>query len=103
MAALFVKFEAQLKIFTFAKAKFLKACGTIPETPAEIRKASQKFKQSPPDCGNSEISKLHSWLPNTSIDKFQLDKKADQAPTPIKLFEALGRESNSPENTPTRF
>ncbi|XVF81697.1 hypothetical protein PTKIN_Ptkin15bG0176200 [Pterospermum kingtungense] len=80
------------------EAKFLKACGTIPETPVEIRKASQKFKQSPP---NQETSKLHSWLPNTSIDKFQLDKKADQTPTPIRLFEALDRRSNSPENTPT--
>ncbi|XVF31785.1 hypothetical protein REPUB_Repub17cG0022300 [Reevesia pubescens] len=81
------------------EAKFLKACGTIPETPAEIRKASQKFKQSPPCVADSEPSKFHSWLPNTSIDKFQLDKQSDQSPTPIKLFEALSR-SDSPENTP---
>ncbi|XP_022759900.1 protein JASON isoform X2 [Durio zibethinus] len=81
------------------EAKFLKACGTIPETPAEIRKASQKFKQSPPCAGDSETSKFRSWLPNTSIDKFQ-DKQSDQPPTPIKLFEALERRSDSPENTP---
>ncbi|XWS75699.1 hypothetical protein CRYUN_Cryun01aG0114100 [Craigia yunnanensis] len=82
------------------EAKFLKACGTIPDTPAEIRKASQKFKQSPPCGGDSETSKCHSWLPNTSIDKFQLDKQSDQPLTPNTLFEALGKRSNSPENTP---
>ncbi|XWS47474.1 hypothetical protein CRYUN_Cryun14cG0155200 [Craigia yunnanensis] len=84
------------------EARFLKACGTIPETPAEIRKASQKFKESPTCGGYSETSKFHSWLPNTSIDKFQLDKKPDQPPTSIKLLEALGRWSDSPENTSTR-
>ncbi|KAK6238505.1 hypothetical protein QUC31_003974 [Theobroma cacao] len=83
------------------EAKFLKACGTIPETPAEIRKASRRFKQSPPCGGDSEPSKFQSWLPNTSIDKFQLDKQSDQPPTPIKLFEALERGPDSSENTPT--
>ncbi|GMI69069.1 JASON [Hibiscus trionum] len=82
------------------EAKFLKACGTIPETPVEIRKASQKFKQSPPCSGDSETSKFHSWLPNTSIDKFLLDKQSDQPPTLNKLFEALER-SDSPENSPS--
>ncbi|KAE8730485.1 Aspartyl/glutamyl-tRNA(Asn/Gln) amidotransferase subunit B [Hibiscus syriacus] len=82
------------------EAKFLKACGTIQETPVEIRKASQKFKQSPPSGGDSETSKFRSWLPNTSIDKFQLDKQSDQPPTPNKVFEALER-SDSPENTPS--
>ncbi|XWS30905.1 hypothetical protein CRYUN_Cryun23aG0031500 [Craigia yunnanensis] len=82
------------------EAKFPTACGTIPVTPAEIRKPSQKFKQSPPCDGDSETSKCHSWHPNTSIDKLQLDKQSDQPPTPIKLFEAMGRRSDSPENTP---
>ncbi|KAE8685227.1 Aspartyl/glutamyl-tRNA(Asn/Gln) amidotransferase subunit B [Hibiscus syriacus] len=82
------------------EAKFLKACGTIPETPVEIRKASPKFKQSPPCGGDPETSKFRSWLPNTSIDKFQLDKQPDQPPTPNKLFEALER-SDSLENTPS--
>ncbi|XVF20823.1 hypothetical protein REPUB_Repub12eG0035800 [Reevesia pubescens] len=82
------------------EAKFFKTCGTIPETPAEIRKASQKFKQSPP-CGlDSNSSKFHSWLPNTHTDKFQLDKQSDQHPTPIKPLVAVGRRSDSPENTP---
>ncbi|PPS12382.1 hypothetical protein GOBAR_AA08261 [Gossypium barbadense] len=82
------------------EAKFLKSCGTIPETPVEIRKASHKLKQSPPCGGDSETSKYRSWLPNTSIDKLQLDKKSDQPPTPSKLFEVLGR-SDSPDNTPS--
>ncbi|GMJ16114.1 JASON [Hibiscus trionum] len=81
------------------EAKFLKACGTIPETPVEIRKASQKFKQSPP-CGDSKTSKFRSWLPNTSIDKLQLDKQSDHPANPNKLFEALER-SDSLENTPS--
>ncbi|XVE78532.1 hypothetical protein DITRI_Ditri13aG0152700 [Diplodiscus trichospermus] len=81
------------------EAKFLKACGTIPETPAEIRKASRKVKQSPPSGGYSETSKFHSWLPNTSVDKFQVDEKSDQPPTPVRLFEALERRAESPENT----
>ncbi|KAE8703891.1 Glutathione S-transferase PHI 9 [Hibiscus syriacus] len=82
------------------EAKFLKACGTIPETPVEIRKACQKFKQSPP-CGvESETSKFRSWLPNTPIDKFKLDKQSDHPPTPNKLFEELER-SDSPVNTPS--
>ncbi|XP_039015930.1 protein JASON-like [Hibiscus syriacus] len=82
------------------EAKFLKACGTIPETPAAIRKASQKFKQSPPCVVDSETSKFRSWLPNTPIDKFKLDKQSDHPPTPNKLFQALER-SDSTENTPS--
>ncbi|OMP10104.1 hypothetical protein COLO4_04817 [Corchorus olitorius] len=85
------------------EAKFLKSCGTIPETPAEIRKASRKFKQSPPCGGDSEPSKFHSWLSTGSADKFHSNKQSDQPPTPIKLYEALGRPSDSPENTPTSF
>ncbi|KAJ0052733.1 hypothetical protein Pint_01378 [Pistacia integerrima] len=77
------------------EAKFLKACGTLPETPAEIRKASEKFKVSPSQDKDSEPSKFHSWLPNTSIKKLQLDRQRDQRPTPTKLFEEWGTESAS--------
>ncbi|KAJ0111773.1 hypothetical protein Patl1_01416 [Pistacia atlantica] len=77
------------------EAKFLKACGTLPETPAEIRKASEKFKVSPSQDKDSEPSKFHSWLPNTSIKKLQLDRQCDQRPTPTKLFEEWGTESAS--------
>lgn len=83
------------------EAKFLKACGTIVETPAEIRKASAKLKGSTPYDRDSEPPKFHSWLPNTSIKKIQLDNQPDQPPTPLKLFEECGKESASQELTPS--
>ncbi|KAJ7960638.1 Protein JASON [Quillaja saponaria] len=83
------------------EAKFLKACGTLVETPAEIRKASEKLKVSPPHSTDSEYSKFHSWLPNTSIKKLQLDAQLDQPPTPVKLCEEWGTASGSSEHTPS--
>lgn len=87
------------------QAKFLKACGTLVETPAEIRKASQKLKESTPSYEkDNEYSKFHSWLPNTSITKLQLDRECDQPPTPIKLPEEWGRGSSSSlEQIPSRL
>ncbi|KAK3183364.1 hypothetical protein Dsin_030650 [Dipteronia sinensis] len=82
------------------EAKFLKACGTLPETPAEIRKASQKLKGSP-HYDESEPSKFNSWLPNTSIKKLQLERQCEQPLTPIKLSEEWGRGSASLEHTPS--
>ncbi|KAJ1385344.1 hypothetical protein SESBI_41766 [Sesbania bispinosa] len=56
-----------------------------PEPPAEIRKASEKLKVSP-SCGkDSAPSRFHSWLPNTSVEKLQLDVQPFDPPTPIKL------------------
>ncbi|XP_059451538.1 protein JASON-like isoform X1 [Corylus avellana] len=81
------------------EARFLKACGTLVETPAEIRKAS--LKGSTTYDRDSEPPKFHSWLPNTSIKKIQLDNQPDQPPTPIKLCEDWGKESASQELTPS--
>ncbi|KAM7262681.1 hypothetical protein ACFE04_000364 [Oxalis oulophora] len=67
------------------EAKFLKACGTIPETPIEIRKASQKLKSSPPCDKHSDPSKFHSWLSDSSIKKLELDEQSDQSPTKAEL------------------
>lgn len=83
------------------EAKFLKACGTIPETPAEIRKATDKFMFSPPNHGDSESSEFHSWLPHTSIRKLQLTKPTEVSPTPVKLFVDSGSDSASQEHAPT--
>ncbi|KAK2971610.1 hypothetical protein RJ640_026737 [Escallonia rubra] len=69
------------------QAKFLKACGTLPETPFEIRKASAKLKDSTTDNVDSESVKFHSWLPSTSIEKPNIDEQPDQPPTPMKLRE----------------
>ncbi|XP_071722399.1 protein JASON-like [Rutidosis leptorrhynchoides] len=83
------------------EAKFLKACGTLPETPAEIRKATDKFMFSPPNHGDSESSEFHSWLPHTSIRKLQLNKPTEVSPTPVKLFVDSGSDSASQEHAPT--
>ncbi|KAJ9147129.1 hypothetical protein P3X46_029324 [Hevea brasiliensis] len=82
------------------EAKFLKASGTLPETPSEIRKASEKLKGSAPLGKDLESSDFHSWLPNTSIKKLQLNRQIDQLPTPVKLREEWGNVSVSSEHTP---
>ncbi|XP_050230485.1 protein JASON [Mercurialis annua] len=85
-----------------AEAKFLKASGTLPETPAEIRKASEKLRYSPPPDGNeSKSSDYHSWLPNTSLKKLQLDKQIVEPFSPIKVCEDWGCGSVSSEQTPS--
>ncbi|XP_030466722.1 protein JASON-like [Syzygium oleosum] len=83
------------------EAKFLKACGTLPETPAEIRKATDTFMFSPPNREDSESSKFHSWLPHTSVRKLQLTKPTELSPTPVKLFVDSGSDSASQEHAPT--
>jgi hypothetical protein len=85
------------------QAKFLKACGTLTETPIEIRKACEKFNGSPTLDKDSEPSKFHSWLPSTSIKKLQLDNQTDQPLTPVKLCEEWGKGSVSSEQTPSRL
>ncbi|KAI4363902.1 hypothetical protein MLD38_020065 [Melastoma candidum] len=57
------------------EARFLKACGTIPETPFEIRKAGEKLRRSPRNVTQSDTPEFHSWMPNTSVRKLQTDKQ----------------------------
>lgn len=83
------------------EAKFLVACGTLLETPAEIRKTSEQLKGLLPHGGDSEPPKFHSWLPNTSASKLLLDKQIDQPPTPIKTSEEWVKGSDFSENTPS--
>ena len=87
---------------TIVQARFLKACGTLAETPTEIRKAS-KLNFSPSYDRDPEPQKFHSWLPNTSIKKLQLDNQPDQPHTPIKLCEEWGKGSGLQEQTPSRL
>ncbi|KAI8007372.1 Protein JASON [Camellia lanceoleosa] len=82
------------------EARFLKACGTLLETPPELREGSGKFKDLSCD-GDSEASKFHSWLPNTSIEKLKLEKQPDQPPTPINLSEKRVKGLDSLEQTPS--
>ncbi|XP_020206653.1 protein JASON [Cajanus cajan] len=83
------------------EAKFLKACGTLPGTPGEIRKASEKLKASPSSDKDSDPSRFHSWLPNTSVEKLQLDVQPFDPPTPIKLCQEWGNNMDSFEHTPS--
>lgn len=50
----------------FPQAKFLKACGTLLDTPVEIREASGKWMDTSP---NEKSSSFKSWLPNSSSEQ----------------------------------
>ena len=73
------------------QVKFLKACGTLPQTPAEIRK-TEKSKVSQACNGDTE-SLIHSWFPNTALEK-TLEKEPDQLQSPVNLFEKWDNGSN---------
>ncbi|KAI3734242.1 hypothetical protein L6452_13707 [Arctium lappa] len=84
-----------------AEAKFLKACGTLPQTPAEIRN-TDKLKDSRPHNGDAEFT-FNSWLPNTSYTTIEklLEKQPDQLHFPIKLFEEWENGSDSSSHSPS--
>ncbi|KAL8088382.1 protein JASON-like [Apium graveolens] len=81
------------------EAKFLKSCGTLPETPSEIRKASIKFN-GPSPTRDSEYPEFHSWLPNTSVQKLNIEMEPDQAPIPEKQCENWLSSSGSSAHEP---
>ncbi|XP_027368570.1 protein JASON-like [Abrus precatorius] len=83
------------------EAKFLKACGTLPGTPAEFRKASGKLKVSPSTDEDSDPSKFHSWLPNTSVEKLKLDVQPFGSPTTIKICQEWRNSTDCFEQTPS--
>ncbi|CAA2934183.1 Hypothetical predicted protein [Olea europaea subsp. europaea] len=84
-----------------AEAKFLKACGTLPETPAEIRKASEIWKDPSTKDAEATPLKFNSWLSNVSIEKLNLEKQPDEPPTPVKIREEQRMESSSLMETPS--
>ncbi|KAJ7965046.1 Protein JASON [Quillaja saponaria] len=49
------------------EAKFLKACGTLMDTPVEIRKASAKLKVSPPHMRSGEQHQVLQNTPNSCL------------------------------------
>ncbi|XP_057472578.1 protein JASON-like [Actinidia eriantha] len=51
--------------------------------------------------GDSEPSNFHSWLPNISTEKFNLEKQPDQPATPTKLCEEWAKGLDSLEHTPS--
>ncbi|KAG8387146.1 hypothetical protein BUALT_Bualt03G0222900 [Buddleja alternifolia] len=76
------------------EAKFLKACGTLPETPDEIRKASKKLVNISAQDREKKSLKFNSWLPNASAETLKREKQSDESPTAVKIGEEL-------ENTPS--
>ncbi|KAI3812317.1 hypothetical protein L1987_17024 [Smallanthus sonchifolius] len=69
-----------------AEAKFLKDCGTLPQTPAEIRN-NEKLTNSKPQKVDEESSTFHSWIQNASIEKVKPGKQPGPESTSVKLFE----------------
>ncbi|KAL8257987.1 hypothetical protein R6Q59_030028 [Mikania micrantha] len=75
-----------------AEAKFLKACGTLPQTPVEIRKTK---KSKDPHYGDTQ-SESNSRLPNTAIEFDEpLPKQIGQLQSPIDLFQKWENKSDS--------
>ncbi|KAG9439478.1 hypothetical protein H6P81_019643 [Aristolochia fimbriata] len=73
------------------EAKFLKSCGTILQTPAEIRKQSVMEKL---EVGDDGLSKFHSWLPGTACKKLNWDELQSQGShSPYKLQEKQNEAS----------
>ncbi|KAL7102502.1 hypothetical protein ACP275_08G124000 [Erythranthe tilingii] len=64
------------------EAKFLKACGTLLETPVEIRNALR-------ECVDTSAQKEVSpnFSPSASIEKLKLEKQSDESPKPVKICE----------------
>lgn len=83
------------------EAKFLKACGALPETPAEIRQASEKWKDLSAQKGDQEDSKFRSWLTNTSVETLNLEMNSGQPLTPIKDCGQWLKVSDSLDHTPS--
>ncbi|CAM8993615.1 unnamed protein product [Rhodiola kirilowii] len=70
------------------EAKFLKACGVLVETPAEIRKSRVKLEHSEEQGLDSGSPKFHSWYPNTSVEKLILKNEGrSQSSKPLTLCE----------------
>lgn len=84
------------------QAKFLKACGTIPETPLEIRKLSEKCRDLSVHDGELEPLEFHSWFLDSSIEKQNLVLQPDQSPKPTKDCEDWVKGSDSPVHSPSR-
>ncbi|CAI9089958.1 OLC1v1024616C1 [Oldenlandia corymbosa var. corymbosa] len=82
------------------EAKFLKACGTITETPAEIRKVSQKWQDSSTPGAQNEYPEFKSWLTDTSIDKLGFETTSGELLTPSKDCDSVVKDLVSLEHTP---
>ncbi|XP_019705593.1 protein JASON isoform X2 [Elaeis guineensis] len=84
--------ERQLK----HEAKFLKSCGALLETPAEIRKASERVIQQIPDQ-DCMLPQFDSWLSGTAGRKLLWDEQHGQLPKTPQTHEDSGFSEKSPE------
>ncbi|KAL9266888.1 JASON-like protein [Drosera capensis] len=85
------------------EAKFLKACGTIPETPVEIRNLSRKFKDSSPPDASTVPSEVYSGLPSPSTCVLlNGDTELDISPDLTEEHEE-GRPEFEEESSPERY
>lgn len=82
------------------EARFLKATGTIAQTPVEIQKVSERYKYISHSGEGSEPFRFHSWRPSTSIEKLNLEKQLNQPPTPVKFGEGCVNKAEPLEHTP---
>lgn len=82
------------------QAKFLKACGTLPETPAEIRNFSMKCKDLSAPMEEVEPLKVNSWPSDTTYQK--LNSMLSDQPTPVKI-DGVKTHSGSLVHTPSRW
>lgn len=83
------------------QAKFLKACGTLLETPVEFRKVSGNCAKI--STQKEESSKFNSWIPNSSIEKLKFEKQPDESSTPFKVSGEWVTGAGFLVGTPTRF
>ncbi|KAJ8527880.1 hypothetical protein K7X08_015331 [Anisodus acutangulus] len=81
------------------QAKFLKACGTLPETPAEIRNFSMKCKDLSAPMEEVEPLKFNSWPSDSIYQKLNSNSLPDQ-PTPVRT-DGVKNQSGSMVHTPT--
>ncbi|KAI7732901.1 hypothetical protein M8C21_015379, partial [Ambrosia artemisiifolia] len=78
------------------QAKFLKACGTLPQTPVEIRE-NDKSKDWQPHNGDTE-SKFSSRLSNIAIEE-GLQTQPDQLQSPVTVFQKWENGSDFSSNS----
>lgn len=95
------KFWVLLCWIYFLQAKFLKACGTLAETPIEFRKVSAKCADV--STHREELSKFNSWIPSSSIDKLNFEKQPDESSTPFKVSGEWVTGAGFLVGTPSRY
>ncbi|GAA0164123.1 RNA processing factor [Lithospermum erythrorhizon] len=73
------------------EAKFLKAWGTLPETPSEIRKISREVKCQSSGSNDPEDSKFRPWHVVMPTEKLHIEKEPSQPLTAAQKCEELAK------------